>query len=143
MGLPPSRDDIVTSHKILNDHGLAVPNWPVEWGGLARRVGRKGLDPTQHQIWLDEMQLPSVPEPLNFNTKVVGPVIAHFGSQETKKRFLPPTANPKFGRNARLAPPSGCGAAACILSPSRLEWVRGGPLAGERGVSGTPANLST
>jgi hypothetical protein len=33
MGLPPSRDDIVTSHAILNDHGLAVPNWPVEWGG--------------------------------------------------------------------------------------------------------------
>lgn len=26
LGLPPSRDDIVTSHKILNDHGLAVPN---------------------------------------------------------------------------------------------------------------------
>ena len=75
MGLPPSRDDIVTSHEILNDHGLAVPNRPVEWGGLARRVGRKGLVPTQHQIWLDEMQLASVPEPLNF-TKMVGPVIA-------------------------------------------------------------------
>ena len=75
MGLPPSRDDIVTSHEILNDHGLAVPNRPVEWGGLARRVGRKGLVPTQHQIWLDETQLASVPEPLNF-TKMVGPVIA-------------------------------------------------------------------
>ncbi|EUA18272.1 acyl-CoA dehydrogenase domain protein [Mycobacterium xenopi 3993] len=36
-GLPLSRDDIVTSHKILNDHGLAVPNWPVEW---AARTGR-------------------------------------------------------------------------------------------------------
>ncbi len=57
-------------------------------------MGRKRLDPTQHQIWLDEMQLASVPEPLNFNTKMVGPVIADFGSQETKKRFLPPTANP-------------------------------------------------
>ncbi len=79
MRLPPSRDDIVTSHEILTAHGLAVPNWPVEWGGLARRVGRKGLDPTQHQIWLDEMQVASVPEPLNFNTKMVGPVIADFG----------------------------------------------------------------
>jgi alkylation response protein AidB-like acyl-CoA dehydrogenase len=79
------RDDIATSHKILNEHGLAVPSWPVEWGG-------KDWTPAQHQIWLDEMQLASVPEPLNFNAKMVGPVIAEFGSQETKERFLPPTA---------------------------------------------------
>jgi alkylation response protein AidB-like acyl-CoA dehydrogenase len=63
-----------------------VPNWPVEWGG-------KDWTPTQHQIWLDEMQLACVPEPLNFNTKMVGPVIAEFGSQETRQRFLPPTAS--------------------------------------------------
>ncbi|EPQ77500.1 acyl-CoA dehydrogenase family protein [Mycobacterium marinum] len=86
QGQSPSRDEIVTCHKILNDHGLAVPNWPVEWGG-------KDWTPTQHQIWADEMQLASVPEPLNFNTKMVGPVIAEFGSQEIKQRFLPPTAS--------------------------------------------------
>ncbi|BCI55874.1 acyl-CoA dehydrogenase [Mycolicibacterium litorale] len=80
-----SKDDIVTSHKILNDHGLAVPNWPVEWGG-------KDWTPVQHQIWLDEMQLACVPEPLTFNAKMIGPVIAEFGSQEMKQRFLPPTA---------------------------------------------------
>jgi hypothetical protein len=57
-------------------------------------MGRKGLDPTQHQIWLDEMQLASVPEPLNVNTKMVDLVIADFGSRETKKRFQPPTASP-------------------------------------------------
>lgn len=85
QGIPPDRNDITTSHKILNDHGLAVPNWPVEWGG-------KDWTSVQQQIWLDEMQLASVPEPLNFNTKMVGPVIAEFGSQETKQRFLPPTA---------------------------------------------------
>ncbi|MGF2946127.1 acyl-CoA dehydrogenase family protein [Mycobacterium sp. Lab-001] len=78
--------DVVTSHKILHEHGLAVPNWPVEWGG-------KDWTPTQHQIWADEMQLAGVPEPLNFNTKMVGPVIAEFGSEEIKKRFLPPTAS--------------------------------------------------
>ncbi|UMB71294.1 acyl-CoA dehydrogenase family protein [Mycobacterium paraterrae] len=78
-------DDIATSHKILHEHGLAVPAWPVEWGG-------KDWTPTQHQIWLDEMQLAAVPEPLNFNVKMVGPVIAEFGSQEIKERFLPPTA---------------------------------------------------
>ncbi|MEU4345727.1 acyl-CoA dehydrogenase family protein [Nocardia sp. NPDC023852] len=80
-----SRDDIVTANKILNDHGLAVPNWPVEWGG-------KDWTPMQRHIWQDEMQLASVPEPLTFNAQMVGPVIAQFGSQELKERFLPATA---------------------------------------------------
>ncbi len=86
QGLSLSKDQIVATQKILNEHGLAVPNWPVEWGG-------KDWTPTQHQIWSDEMQLACVPEPLNFNTKMVGPVIAEFGSPEIKERFLPPTAN--------------------------------------------------
>jgi hypothetical protein len=106
-------------------------------------VGRKGLDPTQHQIWLDEMQLASVPEPLNFNTKMVGPVIADFGPQETKKRFLPPTANPNSAEThawhflAAAGPPLAC------LALHDSNGYEAGPLAGERGVSGTPANLST
>jgi alkylation response protein AidB-like acyl-CoA dehydrogenase len=86
QGSSLSREQMVTSHKILNEHGLAVPNWPVEWGG-------KDWTPTQHQIWADEMQLANVPEPLNFNAKMVGPVIAEFGSEEIKQRFLPPTAS--------------------------------------------------
>jgi alkylation response protein AidB-like acyl-CoA dehydrogenase len=79
-------DDMVTSQRILNAHGLAVPNWPVQWGG-------KDWTPLQRQIWLDELQLAGIPEPLAFNAKMVGPVIAQFGSQELKERFLPPTAN--------------------------------------------------
>lgn len=79
-------DDIVATQRILNANGLAVPNWPTEWGG-------KDWTLTQHQIWHDEMQLASVPDPLTFNAKMVGPVIAEFGSQEIKERFLPATAN--------------------------------------------------
>ncbi|MFV0495980.1 acyl-CoA dehydrogenase family protein [Mycobacterium sp.] len=85
-GESPTRDQIVATHKLLHEHGLAVPAWPLEWGG-------KDWTPTQFQIWADEMQLASVPEPLTFNAKMVGPVIAEFGSQEIKHRFLPPTAN--------------------------------------------------
>lgn len=81
-----SREDIVTAHRILNEHGLAVPNWPVEWGG-------KDWTPMQRHIWQDEMQLASVPDPLTFNATMIGPVIAQFGSEELKKRFLPATAN--------------------------------------------------
>jgi len=80
------KDDFVRCQRILNAHGLAVPNWPVEWGG-------KDWTPLQRQIWMDELQLACVPEPLAFNAKMVGPVIAQFGSQELKQRFLPPTAN--------------------------------------------------
>ena len=79
-------DDVVTTQRIMNEHGLAVPNWPVEWGG-------KDWSPLQRQIWSDEMRLACVPEPLAFNASMVGPVIARFGSQELKERFLPPTAN--------------------------------------------------
>ena len=79
-------DDIVTTQRILNKAGLAVPNWPVEWGG-------KDWSPLQRQIWADEMRMACVPEPLAFNASMVGPVIAQFASQELKERFLPATAN--------------------------------------------------
>ncbi|MGW4241963.1 acyl-CoA dehydrogenase family protein [Nocardia sp. NPDC004722] len=85
-GLELSRDDIVTTHRILNEHGLAVTKWPVAWGG-------RDWTPMQRHIWEDEMQLASVPEPLTFNAQMIGPVIAQFGSEELKARFLPPTAN--------------------------------------------------
>ncbi|WP_305093259.1 acyl-CoA dehydrogenase family protein [Prescottella sp. R16] len=79
-------EDLIETQRTLNAHGLAVPRWPVEWGG-------KDWTPLQHDIWLNEMQLAAVPEPLAFNTSMVGPVIAAFGSEELKKRFLPATAN--------------------------------------------------
>jgi alkylation response protein AidB-like acyl-CoA dehydrogenase len=81
-----SRDDTVTSQQILNAHGLAVPHWPVEWGG-------KDWTPIQRHLWLTELTLAHVPPPLVFNTAMVGPVIATFGNQEQKERFLPATAN--------------------------------------------------
>src|SRR4029453_16360350 len=40
-----------------------------------------------------EMQLADVPEPLAFNASMVDPVIAAFGNEEQKERFLPKTAN--------------------------------------------------
>jgi hypothetical protein len=81
-----TRDQIVTSQRILNQHGLAVPHWPEEWGG-------RGWSPLRRHIWHEEMQRACVPTPLAFNVSMVGPVIAAFGSQEQKERFLPKTAN--------------------------------------------------
>ncbi|GAA3519168.1 acyl-CoA dehydrogenase family protein [Aeromicrobium panaciterrae] len=81
-----SRDDIVASQQAMNAAGIAVPNWPVEWGG-------KDWTPLQRHIWHEEMQLANVMPPLAFNASMVGPVIAAFGSQEIKERFLAKTAN--------------------------------------------------
>jgi alkylation response protein AidB-like acyl-CoA dehydrogenase len=81
-----TRDDIVTTQQILNAHGLAVPHWPVEWGG-------QDWTALQRHLWAEEMTLAHVPPPIVFNTAMVGPVIAAFGTEEQKQRFLPATAN--------------------------------------------------
>ena len=81
-----TKDQTVRAQQVLNAAGLAVPAWPVEWGGQPWTT-------LQRHIWHEEMQLACVPLPLPFNTSMVGPVIATFGSQEQKERFLPPTAN--------------------------------------------------
>jgi alkylation response protein AidB-like acyl-CoA dehydrogenase len=85
-GHHPTKDDVVTSQRILNEHGLAVPHWPVEWGG-------QDWTPLQRHLWSEEMTLAHVPHPIVFNTAMVGPVIATFGNQEIKERFLPKTAS--------------------------------------------------
>ena len=80
-----SPEDIRRSQATLAEAGLAVPGWPTEWGG-------QDWTPLQKHIWNSELQAAAVPPPLPFNTSMVGPVIAAFGSQALKERFLPKTA---------------------------------------------------
>ncbi len=81
-----TRDDMITSQRILNARGWATPNWPVQWGG-------QDWSPVQVYMYQDEMQQANVPPPIGFNVTMVGPVIAQFGSDAQKQRFLPQTAN--------------------------------------------------
>lgn len=81
-----TRDQTVASQRALNAAGLAVPHWPVEWGG-------KDWTDLQRHLWHEEMQRAGVPTPLAFNASMIGPVLAQFGSEEQKARFLPSTAN--------------------------------------------------
>ena len=81
-----AREDYVTSQRILNAKGWAVPHWPLEWGG-------QDWSPIQRYIFTEELQQAAVPLPLQFNCYMVGPVIAAFGNQAQKERFLAPTAN--------------------------------------------------
>jgi pimeloyl-CoA dehydrogenase large subunit len=80
------KDDIIAWQRILNAKGWAVPHWPAEWGG-------RNWTPTQHYIFLEELQQAPAPPPLGFGVTMVGPVIIAFGSEAQKKRFLPRIAN--------------------------------------------------
>ena len=80
------KDDLVVWQRILNAKGWAVPHWPAEWGG-------RNWTPTQHYIFLEELQQAPAPPPLGFGVTMVGPVIIAFGSDAQKKRFLPRIAN--------------------------------------------------
>ncbi|WP_376089933.1 acyl-CoA dehydrogenase family protein [Roseomonas sp. CCTCC AB2023176] len=81
-----SRRDMVDWHKKLHARGWAVPHWPREWGG-------SDLTATQRFLLTEELQKAPAPLPLAFNALMVGPVIAAFGTEEQKRRFLPPTAS--------------------------------------------------
>jgi len=78
--------DYVASQRVLNANGLAVPHWPEQWGG-------RGWTPLQRYIFTEELQRAAVPLPLQFNCYMVGPVIAAFGNEAQKQRFLPRAAN--------------------------------------------------
>ncbi len=80
------KDDIVRWQRILNARGWAVPAWPVEWGG-------QPWSPTRRYIFQEEMALAHAPEGSPFNVNMIGPVIARFGTEEQKRRFLPRIAN--------------------------------------------------
>ena len=81
-----AKEDIVAWQRILNRKGWAVPHWPREWGGT-------DWTPVQQYIFLDELQQAPAPSSLPFNVSMVGPVIAAFGSEVQKRRFLPRAAN--------------------------------------------------
>ena len=81
-----TREDYITSQRILNKRGFAVPHWPKEWGG-------QDWTAIQRYIFTEEMLLAAVPLPLQFNCYMVGPVIAAFGNQAQKEKHLAKIAN--------------------------------------------------
>ena len=83
--------------RTMNAAGLAVPNWPVEWGG-------RDWTPLQRHIWHEEMQLACVPPPLAFNANMVGPVIAHFGVAGAEGEVPAADGEPRHLVGARASP---------------------------------------
>ena len=81
-----SKADMVAAQKALAKKGWAAPHWPKQWGGT-------DWTPVQKHIYTEELQACSVPPPLAFSISMCGPVIIAFGTEEQKKRFLPPMYN--------------------------------------------------
>ena len=83
---PIPRAWTVEAQQILNRAGYATPHWPVALGG-------RDWSAVKRAILAEEIDRQAVPKPLAFNVALVGPVIAAFGSDEQKRRFLPAIAN--------------------------------------------------
>jgi alkylation response protein AidB-like acyl-CoA dehydrogenase len=70
--------------RILYKQGWSAPTWPAALGGA-------GWTPAQVQVFDEESYLAGAPE-LSWNgTRLVGPVIYTYGTEDQKARFLPPT----------------------------------------------------
>jgi alkylation response protein AidB-like acyl-CoA dehydrogenase len=80
------RETLVETHRLLYEAGLAVPHWPVEWGG-------RDWTPMQLHLWDYEMHRAGLFGPMATNTNLVGPVVHQFGTEEQKRRFLPRIAS--------------------------------------------------
>ena len=76
----------MTTQRILNEAGLAVPNWPVEWGGM-------GLEPTATPDLVRRDAAGLRAGTPGLQRRHGRPGDAQFASRELKERFLPPTAN--------------------------------------------------
>ena len=110
-----SKEEIAGSMKLLDDHDLAVPHWPEEWGG-------RGWSDLRRHLYLEEMQAAGCPVPLAFNASMIGPVLAQFASQEMKERFLPKTKSCEIWWSQGFSEPD----AGSDLASLRTSAVRDG-----------------
>jgi alkylation response protein AidB-like acyl-CoA dehydrogenase len=80
---PPPREDIRRWQRILFEKGWGAPHWPVEYGGTA-------WSPLRKHIFLEEMVDADGPDFSWQGTHMMGPVLIAFGSEQQKKKHLPP-----------------------------------------------------
>jgi alkylation response protein AidB-like acyl-CoA dehydrogenase len=68
----------------LHDAGYLGMSWPVEWGG-------RGATEVEKMIYEEEMALADAPPILNaLGIGLLGPALIHHGTEEQRRRFLPP-----------------------------------------------------
>jgi alkylation response protein AidB-like acyl-CoA dehydrogenase len=68
----------------LYEAGYLGMDWPSEWGG-------RGATEVEKSIYDEEMALADAPQVLNFlGISLLGPALIHHGSEEQRRRFIPP-----------------------------------------------------
>jgi alkylation response protein AidB-like acyl-CoA dehydrogenase len=80
---PPDRADVRRFQSLMHERGWGAPHWPREWGGT-------GWSPLRKHLFMDELYKA---DGLDYGWQglhMVAPVLIAFGSEEQKRRFLPP-----------------------------------------------------
>ncbi len=80
---PPAKQDLSDWNRIVYDKGWAAPHWPVEYGGT-------GWTPVQQHIFEEECHLAYAPDLSWQGLRLLGPVLYTYGTEEQKRRHLPP-----------------------------------------------------
>jgi alkylation response protein AidB-like acyl-CoA dehydrogenase len=79
-----AHDERLAWDRHLAEHGWTCIGWPAEYGG-------RGLGLMQQVIFHEEYARANAPARVNhFGEELLGPTLIAFGSEEQKKRFLPP-----------------------------------------------------
>jgi acyl-CoA dehydrogenase len=82
-GVFVDKDIAVAWQRILAAKGWAVPGWPEEWGGVRWSV-------TQRYIFTMECNKAGAPLLVPLGIGMLAPVLIAFGSEEQKRKYLPP-----------------------------------------------------
>jgi len=69
--------------RALGTRGWAAPGWPTEYGG-------GGLDRERQAVLAEEMRSIRAPAPGSFGLNMLGPTLLEIGSEDQKRRHLPP-----------------------------------------------------
>jgi acyl-CoA dehydrogenase len=71
--------------RALGTRGWAAPGWPTEYGG-------GGLDREHRAVLAQEMRAIKAPPPGSFGLTMLGPTLLELGTDEQKRRHIPPIA---------------------------------------------------
>lgn len=82
QGLELNRDDHQRWMRILAEKGWLATNWETKDGGPGWSVAEK-------YIFEEELSVANAPEVVPFGTRMVGPVLLAFGTEEQKRKWLP------------------------------------------------------
>ena len=70
----------------LAEHGWLTMSWPAEYGG-------QDAAPMMNLVFAEEMSYRRAPGNDRFGTRMLGPTLMRFGSEEQKRKYLPDIAN--------------------------------------------------